>query len=1577
MFAASSGGYNTPIDTGIASTGSGNAIPIDHNSDGKMELLVPYSGGTWWLLTISDSGVGSISNTGAAALSTGIDTRALDYDGDGRQDLVWGEFNTTPWEGGEVIRWRKRSSSGPGFDPAVDVVGPTVANEWMFGNLFGDWAQKTPRRTPDFNGDGRGDLVYRYKTRSGPQLIQKQFFVVLCPGAAACLSQELTVGGAPYFGDLNGDGLSDLIYLDQYGIYRYRFSTGTSFTGEGSTGLNSSYGWIVIFDWDNDGFDDVLGWHTSSQTWHVARSTGEALLAPVSTGIVSSDPAATVVTDLNGDRLPDLAYRGSGNTWRYRAHTASFEYPDVLETATDGFGVAATFAYRPITQSSVYTKGTGATFPVIDSQRPLWVVSTLTATDGTGNNSTFTLAHTYEAARDHLRGRGFLGFEKRNVVDSRLGYNIKTLDTYRQDFPYIGALASRERKRSTGQRLSLESNTWDHLLWGAAGSTERRFPFVRTRTVHEHELDGPGTKYRTVSTAVAASNGIDTTSGLILDSTTTTTDVAGGWTKTERVVHSLPFNDTSNWCLGRPTDTAITKSHTLPNGGALTRNFDATWDGPKCRPTQQRVEPNNGTWRVTVDLGYDAFGNVASETVTGAGMTARTTLTGWGTRGHFPQSLTNPLNQVTNQTWNELFGLPASVTDPNGIQTTWSYDEFGRPTLETRPDGTKTSWSYSLCPSGCDARVRYYVVEEERDTANAVFKTRIRYFNRWDVVGWEYASLLDTEAAWTAVRDFDARGRVITQYVPYRTTEAEQGSRRWTYDQLDRVVTEGLYTSGGALERSTTYAYAGLASTATDPLSHQTTRLSSAWGELVSVTDAASGLMRYEYDAFGQLKKTTDAANNVVASVTYNLRGFRTQLADLDLGTWNYTPNALGEVVSQTDAKGQTTAFTYDKLGRMLTRDGPGTDSDATWTWGTSAALDEIGRLKSLAGTNYSEAFEYDTAGRAKKRTIVSDATYAYDYAYNGLGQLHTLTYPVTTAAARFKLKYLYNHGHLEAIRQFTSDVDGTTYWALNALNARGQAIDEVYGNGLWLQSTFKTLTGEIATRQSGTVGSPNNIQDLAYSWDTAGNLTERQDLRQSKVETLTYDALDRLTGASGPGGTQTIGYNAIGNVTSRSDVGGGAAWTYHASKKHAVTSAGGVSYGYDANGNMTSRAGSTLSWTSANQPATINGNGYTAAFDYAPDGSRWRQVASYAEGTTTTLYVGGLLEKQITPEHTNYNHLIRTPSGFVRHQRRSGGYIVTHYFAGDHLGSTDVVQNAGGAVSVRPSFTAFGARRDDDWNGLPSTAELTAIANTSRRGFTGHEMLDNVGLVHMNGRVYDPALGRFISADPFIDGETNPQGWNRYAYVQNRPCSATDPSGFGAPQRGFTLRNWQNNEPPGEFRVDPITGIEEWVFSGDRPSFDFESMYALQGMLGGGGFAGSSGRGGEGGGRGDGDGDARSPAHAQDQAPVPCPGGMSNFGTDMSRRNNPDLNRNIQRVMVAMGVTAGVATFAAVMALPHVAIPVGVIAETGFGSMLSAAALEPVASAVVLGSAAFWGAGGVGAVIGFHITRPMPPGCD
>jgi RHS repeat-associated protein len=129
-----------------------------------------------------------------------------------------------------------------------------------------------------------------------------------------------------------------------------------------------------------------------------------------------------------------------------------------------------------------------------------------------------------------------------------------------------------------------------------------------------------------------------------------------------------------------------------------------------------------------------------------------------------------------------------------------------------------------------------------------------------------------------------------------------------------------------------------------------------------------------------------------------------------------------------------------------------------------------------------------------------------------------------------------------------------------------------------------------------------------------------------------------------------------------------------------------------------------------------------------------------------------------------------------------------------DHIGSMDMVlrfewnaatgnwrTSDGEGAGERQSFSAWGERRNgEDWSelrGSASAAQRTSAVDENR-GFTGHEMLDDFGLIHMNGRIYDPELGRFLSADPFVQVPEFSQNFNRYSYVLNNPLSMTDPSG-------------------------------------------------------------------------------------------------------------------------------------------------------------------------------------------------------
>jgi RHS repeat-associated protein len=1381
MFANTGGGFNAPINSGITNTNFTQAIPIDYNADGWQDFLVPYSGGTWWVVQGTSTGLASPINTGITATGAGGNARTMDINGDGLDDLVFAIVTGSS----HSVQGRLRVAGGT-FAAATYLYGPVSSPYAIVGPVFGVSEFSGRKRNPDVNGDGRADFLV-HATEYDPGIGYLHSWEIVLGGSAGVLFLgNFQMGGGPYWPDLNGDGCSDAVYTwNNY--WRYRFSTcttlGPEYMGPSVGALPQTH--AVVVDWDADGLDDIVGVNQSTWAVQYMRSSGEALAAPVDGGVTNSSIALNA-GDVNGDGLGDLLYRTSSNVWAYKPHAGVA--PDLLDVVTDGFGVANNFDYSVLTDPALYTKGTGAVYPESDVQPTLWAVKRLTATDRSGEGSTYTLDYTYEGARRHLQGRGLLGFARRITTDSRVGYNLKTEEVFLQSFPYTGLPASTTLKQSTGTKIREVTNSWAQLSWPAP--EPRAYPYVSTSVARDYEISGAsnGTQYRSMTTSITA---ISSTSGLVTDATTTTTEVAtgvnAGAVRTERTWHSSVLDDTANWCLGRAQTTQLIAGHTLTGGSTVTRTTQQTWDGLYCRSTQVVEEPGSSTLQVTTDLGYDAVGHVNSQSVTGIGLAARTTSLTWSANGLYVASLTNPLGQVSTQSWNASLGLPASVTDPNGLTTGWAYDAFGRRTGENRPDLTSTAWVYAPC-SSCGARVRYTVQAQSKTTAGSVIRSDEFHFDAFD----QQVTRLTPQAAGGSSQvsvERDARGRITRAYVPYWVGGASNGYTDTAFDLLDRVTGTASYTSSGALYSQSSTAYSGLAVTQTDPLNHSTTQVALAWGAPSRVTDAAGGSINYQSNAFGQLTQMTDAYGTTVMQGVYDTRGRPTSVTNVNRGTTTIVPNALGEVASETDAKGQTRSYLYDQLGRLTSRTEP--EGTSSWSWGTTAdntaSAKYVGGLKSLSGPGYAESYVNDAYGRAATQTVSSDASYQIDYGYNALGTLDTLTYPSSTAGYRLKLQYDYTNGILTAIKDFNAPT--TVIWALTTTDARGDVLDETLGANLKVISGRNPLTGLLEYRQAG-LGGGTALQNLAYSWDASGNLTQRGDANQvgscsvggmagKLCESFTYDALDRLDTVS-RNGTQTLNvdYDLTGNLTARSDVG---SYSYHATRKHALVAAGSYSYAYDANGNVTTRNVTTLNWASYDLPLSLNAGANQAQFAYAPDRSRWRQVATTAGVTATTIYVAGMLEKVSQPGVTLWKHLVSTPSGLgAVYIRRSDGTADTYYVMSDHLGSTDkILKAAGSTVQVAESFAAYGARRGSAWTGAPSAADLIAIGTTTPEGFTGHEMLDGVGLIHMNGRVYDPAVGRFLSVDPLVRDLGASQSWNGYGYVEGHVLSSTDPSGW------------------------------------------------------------------------------------------------------------------------------------------------------------------------------------------------------
>ena len=171
------------------------------------------------------------------------------------------------------------------------------------------------------------------------------------------------------------------------------------------------------------------------------------------------------------------------------------------------------------------------------------------------------------------------------------------------------------------------------------------------------------------------------------------------------------------------------------------------------------------------------------------------------------------------------------------------------------------------------------------------------------------------------------------------------------------------------------------------------------------------------------------------------------------------------------------------------------------------------------------------------------------------------------------------------------------------------------------------------------------------------------------------------------------------------------------------------------------------------------------------------RTVYSVDKGYELVVWVDGTIE-----ERTYIG-----PSVVVLTSRASVSSPVVcsaRYQLVDRLGSfqasTDETLAAGLIGLDAHDFDAWGKPRAWDQSSTSGALHVAyAKGVSSDRGFTGHEHLDSHQLIHMNGRMYDPGLGRFLSVDPIISNPANPQSINPYSYIGNNPLSGTDPTGY------------------------------------------------------------------------------------------------------------------------------------------------------------------------------------------------------
>ncbi|MGS2717857.1 RHS repeat domain-containing protein [Eionea flava] len=332
------------------------------------------------------------------------------------------------------------------------------------------------------------------------------------------------------------------------------------------------------------------------------------------------------------------------------------------------------------------------------------------------------------------------------------------------------------------------------------------------------------------------------------------------------------------------------------------------------------------------------------------------------------------------------------------------------------------------------------------------------------------------------------------------------------------------------------------------------------------------------------------------------------------------------------------------------------------------------------------------------------------------------------------------------------------TYWRAVDVDASGRVSAEVYGNGIVNDYVYSQATGQLESIHSSLLAI-DAIRHLEYQYDAHNNVTLRQDWVNDIRETYDYDRLDRLTAShvssglyNSPtfNGSQTLQYDGMGNITYKSDVGD---YTYgqNGAGPHAVTQAGDNAYQYDANGNMRSGAGRRIRYSSFNKPIRITQDGRSASFFYGADRARYKKINHQND---VTYYYGSYEKHSKTNGTIEHKYYIQAAGQLVaEHIVSSTEGTQTRYLHKDSQGSVDLVTDAFANVVDRRSFDAWGKLRNLPWQAQASWEDplyLTQLPYINK-GYTGHEMVQEVDLIHMNGRMYDATLARFISADLII----------------------------------------------------------------------------------------------------------------------------------------------------------------------------------------------------------------------------------
>lgn len=1068
-------------------------------------------------------------------------------------------------------------------------------------------------------------------------------------------------------------------------------------------------------------------------------------------------------------------------------------------------GVNTSIKYEEISsQNNLYLGQNNMTFPYQEKENltKLFVVSQLQVP--IYNNTFLKQDFRYRGLVTHLQGKGMIGFRQTarsswytdDFVNTKI-WSGAEIDPLNEGLP----IKEWGIKTNTESQIFPTDISESNTQLVSFKSTQYKIDKLLNGTIVDINTVSASDKPKIVTAIVPIQskgkdflNDITTESTIIYDNyylphqtvVKTNSDYAINTTTLE-YVHNI--NGTGkDYYVGRPQSKTETVFYS-PTNDTKSAKQEYTYNTNNLLETLKTYNRDDSGWFLETYT-YDGFGNITQKEITNSiDDNTKTDKAEYDTKGRFVLKKTDNLGLETNITYND-WGQVLTQTDTFGNTLTNEYDDWGKLLKSKTNLSGNTSYTYEKFSNG-DAVVNEYAPDGGRV---------ITYTNKF---GQKYKSVAKAfgQSRFVASEiQFDGLGRKIKESEPYFEDFDGATPSQWNtieYDDYSRPIKATSFT--GKIMQST-YGVRSVKAVETNANNRFKEQKTDPVGKVISTEDLG-GVITFKYNAAGENIEADYEGNKVTTS--YDAWGNKTRFEDPSNGVYEYKYLGYFGALSESKSPKGKKEYEYNDKGQLVKlkeKSDTGNSTDKVIAFNYNSKGQIISKSGTSLGKPYSSIIAYASNGRLLSSMESSNGKYFIqkDIVYDDKSRVTSYEKSLYSSGVLTKvsIENVYDSwsGELYQVKDKNAN---KVLWELQDANAKGQVTQAKLGgvnvNNSYDNNGFLNSISHISATNQATVlqisYSFNAIKNELNSRTTGGDFNIIEQFQYDDNNRL-YNWTDPLTGAFTQNQKRNE-YDKRGRIIKNDQLG-----TVKFENTQKIYQATGMTLNAEGEQNYNNDLIQSIAYNENNDPVYIDGARGDARFEYGL--TNMRQVANYggnfdsdSDGKFTKYYSEDgsyeVIKNNQTGQEKHLLYIGGTPyeSNIVYLKNFQEAQAKFVFLQKDYLGSILAITDEAGNKLEQRHFDAWGnlTHLKVGTNAIITNKEQIRdyLANGNLiidRGYTSHEHFAEIGVIHMNGRLYDPLLRRFLNADENIQDPNNTQNYNKYGYVLNNPLMYNDPNG-------------------------------------------------------------------------------------------------------------------------------------------------------------------------------------------------------